>query len=329
LTGPAKIEVFEFEPADGFTFEDEEPCLPDEAVVEEASVPDDLSGEVTDALEGDDAAFDLGAEAGSAFESEATTQDVSDSAARGAESPECSVETIEGDSSEQPEVLNTESFEAVIEAAPAAPTEPMISESDHLAQLEQVRQATRDEVWGQAHAAGRVEGSAETRQQLKAEHDARCQALDNLIRSIESAACDPIALFGPLRRLSVHLAIELVRGELALSSEAIGRLIETCLAEIDRSPGDRLILALHPDDLERWVRRPALALDRVELRADPGIGPGSVRLSAGDTVIEDLIEHRLTAIATRVIGEPAAQRLPRIGALKARGFAEGEIADVG
>ena len=86
---------------------------------------------------------------------------------------------------------------------------------------------------------------------------------------------------------------------------------------------------MHPDDLDRWVQRPAISLERVDLRADPSIGPGSVRLSAGDTVIEDLIEHRLAVLATRVLGESAAQRLPRLGALRARGFADGDIADVG
>ncbi|MEN9774504.1 MAG: hypothetical protein RL322_1574 [Pseudomonadota bacterium] len=330
LTGPAKIEVVAFEAADGFEFEEEVPSLADQGDANDPAVAEDDSVGKGDLI--DPAADELDGTAEQGLD-EANEADASDPTGRSVPGDEWADdepgEAAQGNVHEQTDLQNADVVEAEIDRAPPEPAEPMILESDHLAQLEQVRQATHEAVWGQAHAAGRAEGVTEARQQLKAEHDARLQALDHLIRSIESAACDPIALFGPLRRLSVHLAIELVRGELALSSEAIGRLIETCLAEIERSPGDRLVLALHPDDLERWVRRPAIALDRVELRSDPGIGPGSVRLSAGDTVIEDLIEHRLTAIATRVIGESAAQRLPRLGTLKARGFADGEIDDVG
>ncbi len=214
---------------------------------------------------------------------------------------------------------------------------PVIAESEHQRLLDEAVAAEREVAFAAGLAQGIAQGlddglakgDAQAREALKAELDQKHQALDALIESITEASLDPVALHGPLRRLAVHLATELVRGELSQSSEAIGRLVETCLAEIDRAPGDHLVLAMHPDDLERWVQQPALALDRVELRGDPSIGPGSVRLSAGDTVIEDLIEHRLSVLATRVLGEAAAHRLPRLGALRARGFAEGDIADVG
>jgi flagellar biosynthesis/type III secretory pathway protein FliH len=207
--------------------------------------------------------------------------------------------------------------------------EPMISVADHQRSLEAELRAARESSFAEGLAKGIEQGSEQTRSSLKAQIDRSQQALDALIRAVTEASLDAVTLHAPLRRLAVHLAIELVRGELSQSSEAIGRLIETCLAEIDRAPGDHLVLAMHPDDLDRWVQRPAISLERVDLRADPSIGPGSVRLSAGDTVIEDLIEHRLAVLATRVLGESAAQRLPRLGALRARGFADGDIADVG
>lgn len=250
--------------------------------------------------------------------------------------------TNSGDEGGAPDALRGASddapvAESVAEMADAVPEEeqfvgppiPMIRESEHLAQLESVRQSTREFVWAEAHRKGFEEGAAKTRRALEAELASERAALAALMDSIRVAALDPIALHAPLRRLAVHLAMELVRGELSISSDAIGRLIETCLAEIDRAPGDHLVLALHPDDMQRWVTQPAVSLDRVELRSDPAVGPGSVRLSAGDTVIEDLLDHRLSSIATRVLGEGGAQRLPRLGALRSRGFAEGDISDVG
>jgi flagellar biosynthesis/type III secretory pathway protein FliH len=315
LTGVPKIEAIPLDSSDGFEFE------PD-PIEDHDSVQDDP----LDPAEGDLRTFD-GATQEAADSDDIDWVDEPKSPSFPADS-----EVLDPAGSDLGDALAASEPQA-----PAPPPEdlfvgppvPMIRESDHLAELEAARAEIRESVWAEAHQAGIERGSAETRAALEAELADEREALAQLIRSIKDAATDPIALYAPVRKLATHLAIELVRGELSQSSDAIGRLIETCLAEIDRTPGDHLTLSLHPDDLERWVRRPAIALDRVELRSDPSIGPGSVRLSAGDTVIEDMLEHRLSVLATRVLGEGAAQQMPRLGQLRARGFAEGDISDVG
>jgi len=114
-----------------------------------------------------------------------------------------------------------------------------------------------------------------------------------MMESIRSSAADSQRLFEPLKRLALHLAQQLVRGELSLSGDAVNRLVDQCLLEIDQSAGRELVLSLNPDDVERWRRRAPIALESVTLRPDPGLSIGSVRVSAGESVIEDLIEHRL------------------------------------
>jgi flagellar biosynthesis/type III secretory pathway protein FliH len=317
LTGAPRIETVEVRSGDGFEFE------PDFVPESDAIDPD---GNPTDdgLAEDDPAAVDVGeTEDGRSNESLVDTTSVSDEGVKlddpGGSSEDSAVPASMAEAADP--IPDEEQF--------VGPPTPMIRESEHLAQIESVRQATREAVWAEAHRKGFEEGAAKTRRALDAELASERAALAALTASIREAALDPIALHAPLRRLAVHLAMELVRGELSLSSDAVGRLIGSCLAEIDRAPGDHIVLTLHPDDMERWVTQPALSLDRVELRSDPTIGPGSVRLSAGDTVIEDLLDHRLSSIATRVLGEGGAQRLPRLGALRSRGFAEGDISDVG
>lgn len=322
LTGAPRIETVEAEFGDGLEFEPDE--LPEILPVETDEPPPDeaLDGQVP--TDPEDAAPG-GASSEDIVDETTISTDGQTPGARvqmpGFDAADENSATRDGALSDGDTASDEDLF--------VGPPVPMIRESDHLAQIESVRLSVREAAWAEAHRKGLEEGATQTRMSLEAEVSRQREALASLVASIREAALDPIALHAPLRRLAVHLAMELVRGELSLSSDAIGRLIGTCLAGIDRSPGDHLVLALHPDDMERWVAQPAIALDRVELRTDPALSPGSVRLSAGDTVIEDLLEHRLSVIATRVLGEGAAQRLPRLGALLARGFAEGDISDVG
>jgi hypothetical protein len=46
----------------------------------------------------------------------------------------------------------------------------------------------------------------------------------------------------------------------------------------------------------------------MQLQAVPGLHPGSVRVVVNDTQIEDLIEHRLQAMANRLLNQPELWR---------------------
>ena len=49
-------------------------------------------------------------------------------------------------------------------------------------------------------------------------------------------------------------------------------------------------------------------LSQVQLQAIPSLQPGSVRVIVNDTQVEDLVEHRLEALAHGLLGQPEAWR---------------------
>ena len=176
---------------------------------------------------------------------------------------------------------------------------------------------------------GLSEGREEARQSYEADFSARQAELDALIAAIQASASDSHRLFTPLKRLALHLAEQLVRGELSLSGEAINRLVEHALVEVDRSPGNELVVSLNPEDLERWKRVAPPSFDTLDLRPDPGLSIGSVRVSAGESIIEDLIEHRLHQMASRLLGEVPARGFSRVTSLRMNAAVQEDISDVG
>jgi flagellar biosynthesis/type III secretory pathway protein FliH len=184
---------------------------------------------------------------------------------------------------------------AVAAAPPVAPPAPQppvvagIAPEDHEAALAAAREA--------AWAAGRQSAIDEMQQAVEAER----AALRESVEALRHAVTDTGALFAPLKRLSLHLAEQLVRGELALSGESIRRLVDGCLAEVD--PREAVALRLNPEDLAGF--RAQLGADPdVTLTADAALARGSVRVELTDGWVEDLIEDRLDALSRALLDEP-------------------------
>ena len=233
-------------------------------------------------------------------------------------------------------------------ALPAAPDEPLLEEGeareplpplDEAASFEQAEpmpplpvadeparqpvataQTVVDEqMLAREREAGFQAGLAEARAQMRQEIDGEKAAIKELLAAIQSSMADTRQFFAPLQRLAVHLAEQLVRGELTLSGQAIRNLVENCLMEFEHR-GEGLVLRLHPLDLEKFSSLHGELSDSVELVGDSSLGRGSVRIEMADGVIEDLIEHRLEALAKSVLGtepgipfahKPEKQRLYR------------------
>lgn len=229
---------------------------------------------------------------------------------------------------------------------PDEPSEPelpanAVSESAHLEALEAARAEAfqtgldqgMSEGLRQGLARGREEGLSQgleqARQTYESEFLARQAQLDELIAAVRAATSDSHRIFAPLKRLSLHLAEQLVRGELSLSGEAINRLVEQALLEVDRAPGNELVLSLNPEDLERWRRVAPPSFDNLDTRADPSLSIGSVRVSSGESIIEDLIEHRLHQMAARLLGEVPARGFSRMTSLRMHTGPQEDISDVG
>jgi flagellar biosynthesis/type III secretory pathway protein FliH len=108
--------------------------------------------------------------------------------------------------------------------------------------------------------------------------------------------------------LAVHISEQLVLAELNLSGQAIERLVQRCLDELDKHGQSPIVIELNPQDKARLQDINADVVNNMQLQAVPGLHPGSVRVVVNDTQIEDLIEHRLQAMANRLLNQPELWR---------------------
>lgn len=185
--------------------------------------------------------------------------------------------------------------------------EALQTESGHGAPIgmdPQALEALREAAYAEGRAAGLAEGKFSAEQAF-AEEQARDRVLvSNVVASLQHLAADQEQLFEPLKRLALHLAEQLVRAELTLSGGAIEQLVRQCLAQLDQ-PADKAVVYLNPDDLERF-RRFTDATEGLSLEADARLQSGSVRVEVNDSLVEDLIEHRLEVLSRQLLGDAAS-----------------------
>lgn len=157
----------------------------------------------------------------------------------------------------------------------------------------------------EAYQQGLDAGLAQAREQMQEERQHERELLRHLSIEMRSLSQDPQRYFEPLKRLSLHVAEQLVRGELQISGQVLDRLIRQCLEQFDH-PTDKAVVSLHPADLDRLRSMPASVTEGLELESDPHLNVGSVRVRVDDTVVQDLIEHRLEPLVRRLIDQPEA-----------------------
>lgn len=212
------------------------------------------------------------------------------------------VEPTEGLMQAQPETpaAAQENTTALPQPSAPLPSAPPPQE-DRPAWSEAALKQLRDEAFQKGLAQGQA--------QVRAEYDAERQRERELIRhlgiELRSISQDPQRFFEPLKRLSLHLAEQLVRAELQLSGQAIGHLIQECIQQLDH-PAEPVTVSLHPDDLQRLKALGDSATEHLQLEADAQLRPGSVRVRVQDSVVQDLIEHRLEPLARRLLAQPEA-----------------------
>ena len=143
----------------------------------------------------------------------------------------------------------------------------------------------------------RTELEGQIRAEIEADH-ALVQALQNAVTGLQQ---DAMTFFEPLKRLALHLAEQLVLGELHLNPDAINRLVRRCVDALATPPSAMIQVELNPLDmaqLESLQKRSGVTVDTgFRLTANPSLPMGSVRASADDAVVEDLIRHRLEIFA--------------------------------
>lgn len=132
--------------------------------------------------------------------------------------------------------------------------------------------------------------------------------LREVTQKLEAWAENPKQLFEPLKRLALHIAEQLVLAELNTSGAAIERLVQRCLDELNLHGSQVVTVELNPQDKARLQDVAKDMLSQVQLQAIPSLQPGSVRVIVNDTQVEDLVEHRLEALAHGLLGQPEAWR---------------------
>ncbi len=181
------------------------------------------------------------------------------------------------------------------------------------------------------HARGLEEGRAQALAELEAERAREAELIRHLAIELRALSDAPDRFFEPLRRLALHIAEQLVRGELRASPDAISQIVRQALAALDPSPGAQVLVCVHPEDAAVLQSASPSFLEGLKLQPEPQLHRGSVRLRLDDTVLEDLVENRLQALVDRLLVHTGASResvLTRdFGAALRRGAAVDDVID--
>ena len=182
---------------------------------------------------------------------------------------------------------------------------PDLSGESFAALIEATRNQARAETRETAYNEGLEAGRAQARAELQTEHDAQITQLKALQEALNKLSFDADALFEPVKKLTVHLAEQLVRGELVQSPQTISRLVDNSLRELNASGEKAVIVHLNHEDLEAY--RPLVAQfgDSMILRPDSLLERGSVRVSLDGSVVEDLMQRRIDGLK-KSLSQPAA-----------------------
>jgi flagellar biosynthesis/type III secretory pathway protein FliH len=144
---------------------------------------------------------------------------------------------------------------------------------------------------------GRLEAetlAAERMNEFRTEVDPILQGI------LESRNLTRDEVYEDLGRLSLHIARQIVRGELSLSAEAISQLVHASLEHfsLDEDPK----ICLNPEDKKILEDLKPDSIQKMILVADPQLSRGSVRIECGERRSEDLLEDRVAEIAEKMFG---------------------------
>lgn len=231
---------------------------------------------------------------------------------------------------------------AVAPALPASPASPPADTSAasvlDAEQAEQIRQAAYEEGRAQGLIEGRAQAEEQWRAQAESSQAQESRALHQLLErigvAVQQLQQEPDTLHEPLKRLALHIAEELVLAELQIGAQAIDRLVQRCIDELQAGQSVDVCIELNPRDLALLQSQPDLESDRPRpwrWQANDQLLPGSVRVRVDDAMVTDLVEHRLQSLATAILGQPqrwSAQSALRSDSIGARFAQSSSVSDV-
>ncbi len=216
-----------------------------------------------------------------------------------------------------------------------------------------------------AYDKGLEEGRRQVREEWNTEKKKTRSTSESIMVELDAAVRrvidTPDKLYEPIKRLALHLAEQLVLAELTVSSQAIERLVRRCVDELAPQRLAPITVELNAADLAVLQAMPVTspAANNVSsgntsennntstkpegapakptapqwpwhLQASDDLLPGSVRASASDAVVSDLIEHRLEVLARGLLLDSTrgmAQSAFQPSRMAARMSGEREVVD--
>ena len=121
------------------------------------------------------------------------------------------------------------------------------------------------------------------------------------------------AMFKPMQRLALHMAKELVRGELTQSDAVVTRLVKGCMEQLEISK-DKLQVYLNNDDYQ-LLQADSMLEGKVSYLPSADLQPGSVRVEQADSWVDDLLEDRLIMLSNQALGSVDDRLMNDVGHL--------------
>ena len=152
--------------------------------------------------------------------------------------------------------------------------------------------------------------------------------LKEVTDKLQALSDNPQALFEPLKRLALHISEHMVLAELNLSGQAIERLVQRCLDEIDLHGQSQVVIELNPQDKSRLQEMAGDVMSQMQIQSVSTLQPGSVRVLVNDTQIEDLVQNRMQSLANSLLTQPEAWREQSVFFRQPLAQREGQAQDV-
>jgi flagellar biosynthesis/type III secretory pathway protein FliH len=206
-----------------------------------------------------------------------------------------------------PETVEAELIESELNTEPEFSAEELVADAQEVAQEAMDVQPEAPQVPGiaeeevarreQAHyEKGLEEGQRKAREAMQEELDAKCTVLEGVTQQLNELLNDSSKLYEPIKRLSMHLAEQIVLGELKTPTDWIERMVQRCLDEVHVPAQGLVVVELNARDKQRLQAQDSKLLKSVRLEVNEEIQPGSVRVLANGMVIEEFLSHRLAAL---------------------------------
>ena len=177
-------------------------------------------------------------------------------------------------------------------------------------------------------SAEQEQALAKQKSEILAGLDEQKLLLKEVTDKLQALSDNPQALFEPLKRLALHISEHMVLAELNLSGQAIERLVQRCLDEIDLHGQSQVLIELNPQDKSRLQEMAGDVMGQMQIQAVSTLQPGSVRVLVNDTQIEDLVQNRMQTLANSLLTQPEAWREQSVFFRQPLAQREGQAQDV-